>query len=571
MSAVRINDRRASSGLVAVDGAPLRPTPRAAFFKGERSPFLQQWRPAVREDRDDIRAAWQASAGRSVDAMQNSGFIAGTIETSTASVVGTHLHLAARPDHTRLGWTEDQAIDWAEEVEATWEAWANDPDECDAGGRMTFGQMQQLGYVSWLSFGENLALLPIFSRRGGSPTKVMMMPPTRLSQKSDGMRVVQGVEIDGYGAPVAYHFSRRYDDKRFEGIGGDIVLPRFDRGGRRQVLHIFGEAMTSTRGISPLAPVLKVVRQIDQFCDATLTAALLQTIFAATLKTELQGEAAFEGLMSAYEQEDKAHENGMDALQARRADWYDTAKVDLFTHGKIAQLFPSDQLEFHSANHPNSQFDVFMGWLCREVARCAGVTYESATGDYRTATYSSVRMATAEIWNIVLKRRSTIAVPFSQRIYEVWLADQIASGRVSFPGGYAAFLERRAAACRASWSGPPKPQADDLKTARANQTLIQMGVTSLRSVCVEYGTDWQDEMDQRARERAYAQKRGLPDPHPFPEDPAYKRSEQGTSEDKTDDPGYMPDARRTSVPVVALKPDAYELAWEADWEREEAR
>lgn len=540
MSAVRINDRRAASGLVAVDGTPLRARPRAGFFKNETSPFLQQWRPAVREDRDDIRNAWNASAGRAVDAMQNSGFIAGMIETSVAAVVGTHLQLAARPDHIRLGWSEDQGVEWAEEVEAAWEAWANDPDECDAGARLTFGQMQQMSYTSWLTFGEAVALLPILSRRGGALTKVMMMPPTRLSQKNDGNRVVQGVAVDSYGAPVAYHFDRRMDDRR---LIEDIILPRMDRGGRLQVLHVMGEAMTSTRGISPLAPVLKVIRQIDQFCDATLTAALIQTIFAATIRTELQGEAAFEGLMARHETDSSEYAEGMDALQARRADWYDTAKVDLFTHGKIAQLFPSDQLEFHSTKHPNEQFDDFMGWMCREIARCAGVTYESATGDYRSATYSSVRMATAEIWNIVLKRRKAIPVKFSQKVYETWLEDQIGSGRISFPGGLPRFLETRHAAARAGWAGPPKPQADDLKTARAQQALLSMGITSLQTVSVEYGTDWQGEMDQRAREKAYAKKRGLPDPHPFPEDPlaSQKRVEQGSAEDKTDDPSYMPE------------------------------
>lgn len=570
MQQVRINDRRASA-LVAVDGiTPLRPAqPRSAFFRNDTSPFLKQWQPRTREDRDDVRQAWQASAGRAVDAMQNSGFIAGMIETSIAAVVGTHLRLAVMPDYARLGWSEDQAIAWAEQVEAAWEAWANNPDECDAGARMTFGQMQQLSYGSWLGFGEYLALMPLLMRRGGSPTKVMMMPPTRLSQRSDGDSVVQGVKVDGYGAPVAYHFDRRFDDKRFAGLG-DIVIPRFDGGGRRQVIHGFGEAMTATRGISPLAPVLKVVRQVDQFCDATLTAALLQTIFAATIQTDLQGEAAFEGLMSKYEQDDEVHDEGLDAFTARRSDWYDTAKVDLFTHGKIAQLFPSDRLEFHSAQHPNSQFDVFMGWLCREIARCAGVTYESATGDYRTATYSSVRMATAEIWNIVLKRRATIPRAFSQRVYETWLEDQIGSGRIDLPGGPAALAQNRDAVCRTSWSGPPKPQADDLKTARANQTLIQIGVTSIQEVCVEYGTDWQRVMEQRARERAYAKKLGLPDPHPFPEDPSYKRNEQGAAEDKTDDPGYMPDAKSPSVPLIRLRPEAYELQWEAEWASEGA-
>lgn len=516
--------------------APARPQPRSGFFRNDRSPFLMGWRPQLRETSDDIGASWQVAAARAVESVQNSGFIAGTVETSTASVVGKGLALSCRPDSYGLGLSEKQGNDWAERVETAWTAWATSPEECDASGRLTFHQMQQLSYASWLSFGEAVALMPMLRRRGGSFTKVLMMPPSRLAMKSDGQRLIQGVQVDGFGAAQAYHFLRRWPDGQL----GDLVLPRYDRDGRQQVAHVFAPGIQTTRGISPLAPVLKVVRQIDQFCDATLTAALIQTIFAATIKTEFQGLAAFEGLMTEGDQKDQGALS-LSAFAGSKADWYDTAKVDLSSHGRIAHLFPNDTLEFHSSKHPSAQHDQFMQWLCREVARCAGVTYEAATGDYRNATYSSVRMATAEMWGIVLTRRANIPATLSQQVYEVWLEDMIGSGQLEFPGGLSAFLGNRRAACRASWTGPPKPQADDLKTARANQTLIQMGVSSLETVCEEYGTDWKAEMERRARERQYAKELGLPDPHPFPEDPSYKRAEQGTAEDKTDDPGYMPE------------------------------
>lgn len=133
------------------------------------------------------------------------------------------------------------------------------------------------------------------------------------------------------------------------------------------------------------------------------------------------------------------------------------------------------------------------------------------TGDYRGATYSSVRMATSENWPIVLGRRVTIAARFTQMVFEAWLEEEIESERLAFPGGFYAFLEKRAAVCRADWRGPPKPQADDLKLAVANKTLRGMGVLTDEMICADYGADVEDVYRQRAREMTLRKQLGLPE------------------------------------------------------------
>jgi lambda family phage portal protein len=496
---------RSVVGGKAADLTPARP--KSEFFRRDASPFMATWKPRLRDQQEDVRAAWQDSAARSIDAMQNSGFIAGIIEASTGAVVGAGLRLAAQPETKLLGWTESTASEWAKDVEAKFSAWANSPMDCDASGKLTFGQQQQIAYVSYLTFGEVLAMQPIVQRSANAVSKTLLLPPTRLMQRDDPMRrVVSGVEVDTFGMPTGYYFEIfdkfMRDEKR---VGAR------DRGGRRNVIHLTTPGLGTVRGISPLASALKTVRQLDQYCDATLTAALLQTIFAATIKTEATGAAAFEGLMTEGEQNQGTLD--LDLLAKAKADWYDESKVDLFTHGRIAHLFPNDTLEFHKAEHPGTQFDMVMQWLSREIARAAGVTYETATGDSRNATYSSVRMSTSENWNIVTMRRTHGPIPFCQQTYETWLEDSIGIGYVQFPGGLNGFREKKAAACGARWDGPAKPQADDLKTAKANETLYRLGVNTLQSICAEYGSDWETVIEQRAREREFAMKLGLPDPY----------------------------------------------------------
>ncbi len=486
---------------------------QAAYFQGGRNPLMVSWNPRLREHQDDVQKDWEKAAARSVEGVQNSGFLTKVVETETGSVVGSGLRLSSRPDAEALGISAKEASALARAIETGFRSYCRRPLEIDAGGRMTFGKMQQAAYASYKCYGEVLALTPKVRLPGATYlSKVSILPPSRLSQVNDDTQnIIQGVKCDrDWGRPLAYMIKRKDAVLGW----GDVEIPAFDADGSPNVLHIFDASIGVTRGISPMASILKVVRQVDQFADATLTSALIQTIFAATMKTNIQGLAGFEGLMTQGDMGVLSIEQYGEA----KGQWYDGAKLDLTQHGRIAHLFPGDELIFNEAKTPAQQFDSFMGWLMREIAAGSGVTYESATGDYRGATYSSIRMAGAVEWINVLRRRNNIIVPFCQSVFEAWLDEAIFTGRIKFPGGYNAFLANREAACRAEWAGPAQPQADDFKAARSHQVLKDMGATTHLEIASSYGRDWEDDFRQRAEENRLAEELGLP--KPWQENPA---------------------------------------------------
>lgn len=482
------------------------PTPKSAYFQNGRNPLMVSWKPQLRESSQDIRAAWTDAAARANEGIQNSGFLTKVVETETGSVVGSGLRLSCRPDIEALGWSAKEGSTWARAVERGFRSWGRKPVECDASGKMTFGKMQQAAFASYKIFGEILALMPVIDRPASiSKTKVLMLPPSRLTQKTEVHNdIVQGVRTDGWGFPLSYFINER--DKVLGWKENEIRA--FDQDGRPNVVHVFDSSIATNRGISPMAPILKVVRQVDQFADATLMKALIQTVFAATLSTSVTGSSAFDGLLT-------DRDNGpwdLETFVSQKADWYDAAKIDLTQHGRIGQLFPGDELNFTESKTPAQAYDGFMGWLMREIAAGCGVTYETATGDYRGATYSSIRMAGAIEWLTVMRRRENLIVPFCQAVFEAWLEEAIFSGRIPFKGGYLAFLAQKDAACRAAWSGPAQPQADDFKAARSHEVLKDMGATTLSHIAGAYGQDWDDDMRQRAEENRLADELGLPLP-----------------------------------------------------------
>ena len=139
------------------------------------------------------------------------------------------------------------------------------------------------------------------------------------------------------------------------------------------------------------------------------------------------------------------------------------------------------------------------------------MTFETLTGDYTAATYSSVRMATSELWPMIVARRVNIPGRFYQMVYEAWLEEAIETGRIAFDGGFYEFLKNREAVCRAEWRGPPKPQADDLKAQKAHEGYKRMGIMTDEMIANDLGVDIEDVYRQRAAEKTMRARYDLPD------------------------------------------------------------
>jgi capsid protein len=107
-----------------------------------------------------------------------------------------------------------------------------------------------------------------------------------------------------------------------------------------------------------------------------------------------------------------------------------------------------------------------------------------------------------EAWEGFKVRRNWFVGAFCQPIYEVWLAEAVARGRVKAPGFFDDPLVREAW-CGSRWIGPVQGQLDPLKEAKAAITLIDRGIKTHEQVCMEMsGGDWEENVEQLARENA---------------------------------------------------------------------
>lgn len=506
------------------------PSPRSGFMRSNSLPMLFRWNPALRDANDDIKASWRQATARTVEELQNSGWLAGAVEQSSAHVVGPNgLQLNAKPNADALGWDQQQANEWARLVEARFSLWASNPWTCDASASFTFGELQNQAYEHWMATGEVLAALP-FEKRPGSMwgTKLHLLPAWRLSETSDLSRnIEQGVQLDIRGAPIGYLIKQRPLGRVYL-EGNETLFPATERYGRKNIVHIFRGTPAQVRGITPFVSVLKVTRQFDQLADATLTAALIQTVFAAMFKSQAPSDDVLAGMQSAHEQA-----NAIAALSVNRVEWYENADFDLGQHGKILHGYPGDELQMFRSEHPNDTYEPFAKFLLREISRASALTYEEFSGDYAGATFSSVKMGVAATWPRIERRRNAIAARLCQDVYESWLEEDIEAGGTPFPGGVAAFLQQREAAARANWRGPNRPAPDELKAANAAKTNKEIGVPD-QVMFDDMGLDVDEVYEQLAREKQRREELGI-EPEPPPPPAGF------SSEDPTDEPEEEPD------------------------------
>jgi len=482
---------------------PRAGTPSAGFLRSEQqSPAVMLGSPALRDMSEDVRRAWVPAVSQTIDALQNNGWIAGGVEAAISTIIGTGLKLNAKPDHEVLGWSTSDASSWARRVERRYAARCRNKFECDASGQFTGGQMEAAHLRQFFATGEGLTQYLMFDRPGvESKTRARLLPSHWLSRDSnDSERLNQGVRLDLHGAPVSY----KLRTKAVSGLATDIEYRARDRFGRPIINHIFDGHPNQYRGITVFAPVLKTIRHYDKLSGSTLAASLLHAIFAVTIESDYPTEDVLSAIGGTVP---------FAGFLGELANYHKNVDIPLGEGvGKIPHLFTGERLNLQSAKYPNANYEPLANFLLREIARCLGCLFEDLTGDYRGATYSSLQNGIAKIWPITLYRREHIAIPFKQTDYEAWLEEEVDSGRTPFPDGIRGFLENKAAACRAEWTGPPKPVADELKAARSDEIYYGMGVKSQSRIASDRGYDIDDEHEALEREQKSREHRGLPHP-----------------------------------------------------------
>ena len=450
-----------------------------------------------------------ALRARSRDALRNQPLALGAVNTTVTNVVGPGLNPHPSIDAEYLGMTEAESDAWRQQTLREWALWA-ETHECDLYRTQNFAGLQDLAFRSCLENGDTFALMPR-KYRPGSPyaLKVQLVEADRISNPNFALNTtvqMAGIQKDPDGVPVGCHVQKQHPGAMVA-MNSQIFAwdyyPFFGvKTGERQVIHLMKKTRIGlTRGIPFLAAVIEPLKMLGRYKQAELNAAVVSAMFSVFIKTEGgQGMGNLPLAPGAAPVVTYGHQHEAPAQQDIKLG-----------NGAIVELGPGESIEIADPKRPNTAFDGFVEAVLKQIGVALELPMEVLLKHY-SSSYSAARAAILDAWKMFQTRREWLADCFCQPIWESWLAEAVASGRVVAPGFFNDPLTRRAYS-NCMWIGMPKGHIDEAKEIAAAEKRMALGITTGEEETLAYsGTSWTNKQPQRVKERLLREQAGLPTP-----------------------------------------------------------
>lgn len=443
------------------------------------------------------------------------------LKRQRTNVVGNGLRLKSTINRELLGMTPEAAEAWQKRTEAEFSLWAEHKDACDATGINDFYGLQQLAMLAWPMSGDcfclfrqydatplhpySLRLHLIEADRVRTPTSDGGMGLLTTTGKSaNGNTIYDGVEVDHNGRVVAYHVANTYP---FQDTLVPTVFARVEAYGKKtglpNILHIMdSERCEQYRGVPYLAQVMEPLLQMRRYTEAEIMAAIVQSFFTAFVKTE--GDTTEMPIGEA---------SGTDAHEVSR----DPSDYEMGP-GNTIVMEPGEDVAFGNPTHPNTGFDTFMRALCEQVGAAFEIPADLLLMSFN-ASYSASRAALLEAWKAFRMRREWLTKSFCRPVYEVWMTEAVARGRIIAPGFLTDPLIRQAY-LQSEWIGPSQGQLDPTKEVAAAVTAIENGLSTREAEAIRLnGSEFASNVDKLTSENErLRQANGAPTPVELPQE-----------------------------------------------------
>lgn len=443
---------------------------------------------------EDIHENLDILRQRSRDLYSGAPMATAALKKMRTNVVGQGLRLKSQIDFRYLGLDESAAREIEALIEREFGLFADSPN-CDAERIDNFYELQQLAFLNWLLSGDVLALMPL-KKRAGTPYEltIRLIEADRISTPTDKTYdplFESGVERDESGEVVAYWISSNHplavDDIRTVNKW-TRVSAYGEKTGRRNALFIANrERIGQYRGVPFISPVIEALKQLGRYTDAELMAAVISGMFTVFIEKDGVSE---ELPMGELEPEDESRPDDRTAAGAIRLG-----------NGSIVDLQDGEKANAINPGRPNANFDGFVKAISAQIGAALEIPYEVLLSKF-SSNYSASRAALLEAWKTFKMYRNWLANDFCQPVFEEFMCEAVAKGRIRAPGFFSDPAIRKAY-CGARWNGPTQGQIDPLKEVNAAAVRVQNGFSTRDTEAMELtGTNFYTNVGQLKTENA---------------------------------------------------------------------
>ena len=448
------------------------------------------------EDDIDLQGSRLRVRGR--DLYTGGGLGRAAPATMVTNVVGWGIRPMPKINAAFLGMSDEAAEAWQNTARREFNLWAKSR-MCDASRQNTFWELQELAFRSMLMSGDVFALFGSKQNKVNPYSLVIrLLEADRVStpdsggeseaENTDGGgRIVDGVEVNKDGEVVRYHIATHHPlaDETTDEITWTPIDAFGKDTGMPNVLHLMTvERPEQHRGIPFVSGMIEQVKQLDRYMNSELAASIVAAMLTVFITSDGTNDDSYDSINDGIAPEEKVTDDPM--------------KIEM-GHGNVYELPPGKKVQSAGVSRAPTAFEAFVNEVIMLIGSSMEIPYEVLMHRY-DHNYTASRSAMLDFWKVVRRYRQHFIDRFNQPIYEQWLAEAVALGRIEAPG----FFDDpgvRDAWCGCQWIGTSQGHVQPVQEANAAKIRMELGISTGEQEAMEYnGGDWNDNMKKRGRE-----------------------------------------------------------------------
>lgn len=345
-------------------------------------------------------------------------------------------------------------------VKAAFETWSK---ECDADGIQDFFGMQTLACREMVESGEILSRRRRRLPKDGYkvPLQIQLLEADFLDSTRHGWMAtkntaISGIEFNFIGQPQAYWLFPTHPGNNFADIRSSLLSAPVPAS---EIVHLFEKQRTQARGVTWLAPVMRTLRDLDDY------------EFAELIRKKM--EASVVGIVT---NDDPAEDSvGVPAVVDSNG-----RVIEKFSPGMFAYARGGKDIKFNSPATVGGYAEYKKSTL-RTAAAGFRLPYELLSGDLSDVNFSSIRAGIVEFRRLVSATQWHVIIPMLLQPWWDWFTEAAyLAGVIDDP------------VVPVEWQTPKFSWVDPYKDALAELLALRAGTRSYQDVIGEHGRDWKD-------------------------------------------------------------------------------
>lgn len=428
-----------------------------AYFEAAKPDRLRKGRRDTGGPNDSVLRAGMTLTQLARHLEQNYDLARGVLNTLVVNTVGAN-GIGVEPQPRRTDGSIDG--DLARQILELWENWGELPEVTR---QHDWESAQRIAARTWFRDGEVFSQLLAGTVAGlDHGTRVpfslelLEQDLVPMTLNSDAPAVVQGVALNTWGAPTAYHVLKTLPGQTKQVTAANM-------------LHVkCVDRIRQVRGVSVFASVLNRFDDLKDYEESERIAAKIAASMAAFIK---------KGSPDLYEPETNGEPR---QLKFRPGMVFDDLKM-------------GEEIGMIDTNRPNPNLETYRSGQMRAIAAGTGPTASSVMRRY-DGTYSSQRQELVEGYAAYAVLSDEFIGRFVRPVYKRFIATAVAAGVLKVPAGV-----RAETLANALYVPPQMPWIDPLKEAKAWGELEDRCYVSGPEVIRKRGGNPLDTLEQQDR------------------------------------------------------------------------